>query len=87
MRKPTRFSVLLPSTAGFERLSSAATAICCSQAGQRLDPSLGAAGNLANVGIDQILNLRFSELENQLAMGQHCVKSSDPMAIGVSIVH
>jgi hypothetical protein len=40
LRRCAQFSALVPSTAGFERLSPAATVICRSQAGQRHDPAL-----------------------------------------------
>jgi hypothetical protein len=44
-----RISVAVPSTAGFDRLVPAPKAICVARAGQKGDPDLKIAGNLANV--------------------------------------
>jgi hypothetical protein len=45
-----RVSVLVLSTAGFDRLLLALVAVCLAQDGQKGDRDLKAAGNLANVG-------------------------------------
>jgi hypothetical protein len=48
--KQRGFSVPLPSTASFDRLLPMAWRFAVAQAGQKRDPGLKTAGNLANAG-------------------------------------
>ena len=55
--KTARFSVPLPSTASFDRLLPMPRRFAVAQAGQKRDPGLEIAGNLANVGLIPFLDV------------------------------
>jgi hypothetical protein len=52
--KTVRIGVAVPSTAGFDRLLLAARQFAVARAGQKGDPGLKIARNLANVGLNRL---------------------------------
>jgi hypothetical protein len=53
MRKPEQFSVLLPSTAGFERALPVQGAICCCPSRSQAQSWPRSREHLANVGLNE----------------------------------